>query len=290
MKPIITLALLAILIFSFKNEAVETITLSEALDRKIVTVAARGTGNYRGGSVALKIESLVAGDYNIKVEAGYVFRANDPHTQDQLIVDEIILDVKGKSQKLYTVNGFCCEKSNSAPFESTIFKYMKMNRPELVKLCALTNTKKFDNGTLQNAVWAVSDNYDVSTIYNRQDPRVTTLRKNICILTNQEDTWYNKQAKVTVAPDHSIITEPMTIEAVNDGLRVPLTVGERTFSYKVYNADDELKSDRKMQMTVKASATYTLKFNLRVTGWEKGTYKVDMFVDEDKIHNYEFEV
>lgn len=290
MKPIFTYLFLAILVFSFQNNEVETITLDEALDRKIVKISARGNGSFSGGSVALELESTFFGIYNIKIEAGNVFRAIDPTIQDQFIPDEIVFEVKGRTTKTYTINGFCCERENGAPDATTVFKYMKMDRPELLKLCNLTNRKNFDNRTLQNAVWAVSDNYDISTIYNKEDPRVTTLRKNICILTNQPDTWYNKQESYRIEADRSIVSEPEIIEAVAGGISVSLEVGERSFSYKIYNANNELKSDQKMSMTVPSSGTYKFKFSLEVEGWKNGLYKVDMFVDSDKIHAYEFEV
>lgn len=290
MKPIFTYLFLAVLIFSFQNNGVETITLDEALERKIVKISARGNGNFSGGSVDLELESTFFGVYNIKIEAGQVFRAVDPTIQDQLIPDEIVFEVKGRTTKTYTINGFCCEHENSAPDETTVFNYMKMDRPELLKLCELTNKKNFDNGTLQSAVWAVSDNYDVSTIHNTDDPRVATLRKNICTLTNQHDTWYNKQESYRIEPDRSIVSEPEIIEAGAGGISVSLDAGERSFSYKIYNANNELKSNKIMNMTVPSSGTYKFKFSLEVAGWTNGIYKVDMFVDSDKIYDYEFEV
>ena len=287
MKKIGLIAFACLMIFSFKNEAIETITLQEALDRNIVKISAKGTGGYSGHTVDLTVESKFSGIYNIKIDAGQVFRANDPTVQDQLIPDEIVMQVRGRSTKTYPITGFCCEYSNSAPDENTTFSYEKMNRPNLLALCELTNKKNYDRRTLQNAIWAVSDNYDVGTIYSDTDTRVQTLRKEICKLTNQPDTWYHKKETISVAEDRSIVSRA---ESLRSDIRVDLIKGTRKFSYKVYNVENELQSDRQMTMTVPMTSMYTFKFKLEVYGWQEGTYKVDMFIDADKIHNYEFTI
>jgi hypothetical protein len=287
MKAILTSVCLVFIMSSFQNNAVETITLDKALALGIVKISATGTGDYSGHTVNLHLESSFLEPRRVIIEAGSVFRAEDPTVQDQLIPDEITLNVMGRSSETYPIKGYCCERQNSAPDESTTFKFEKMDRPDLLKLCELTNRKNFDDNTLQYAVWAVSDNYDVSTIYSETDPRVKTLRTAICELTNQPDTWYNKKENLVVEEDRTIRSDA---ESLASDLKIHMAQGQRAFSYKVFNEAGDSTSARKSTLTVPAEGDYTFKFTLKVMGWAKGTYTVDMYMDERKIHTYNFDV
>lgn len=278
---IITSLVFALCLFSFQQEPT-TMSLQDAIKKKIISYTVNSNGNYSGKSVDLHLTNTSVQNIKISVPAGTVFIPKDEADQNLLIPEEELIVLNGKAKQNKVLNGYCIEASNHAPTAMAPMTISTVSNPKMIKLLAYFKGKKWDAPTYQSALWAVSDNRSVSNIQN-QTADGKALRKFLCGLTGQKETWYHTPQNHTVTPTREIQSAPFKISG-----KVDFTSdGSTKMALAVYKANGDLIhrfEDRAYPKKGKVES----EFSLKVEGWDKGNYEVRILNGETVVKKFPF--
>ena len=149
-----------------------SITLEEALQKKLVTATITGKGSYYGQSIVLELKSNSRDNLNITLEAGRRLNCVYDSIQDMLITKSEIMALLPLEKKKLTIYAMCCEKTDHTPGSTSVFNLGAMAQSQLVKLAVLIESLKAQDMAGQSAVWVITNGSDTSSI-NSMDPNIT---------------------------------------------------------------------------------------------------------------------
>lgn len=267
----------------FQNAPV-TVTLEDAIAKKMVTCKFTSNGNYSGESVVISVTNLTGNPLTITIPNGTVFKPNDDEDQDLIIVEQQAIALKAKGTGNQVLDGFCMEAGDHSPTSDNGMKLSKTTNQKLVELAAFIDKKGYDSYTIQDAVWAVSDGNSISNI-NGDTEQGKALRTFLAKLTNQEDPWYSTRQERVVTPERLIENNPVS---VNGKIRVE-SDGNMKIHEVVQKVGGEVKNTSpEMAFTRKGIVNY--EFTLTVKGWEKGDYEVKVMNGDKLVKIFPFRI
>lgn len=275
---------------AFTNQVIipepDTISLREAIDKKMISVDATSLGGYSGECVQLDVVNTSGKKINVVIPSGGVFHPADEGMQDIFVVTDQVLALQ-KGQKLpFKVKGYCCQASDRSPSGGIGFSFEQSSNPALLELAKFMNGKTFSDGVSQEAVWCVSDGNSVSGIYNEEGSPTNDLRKEVCRITKQKDVWFSKRSNHTIAEDGFINSDPVSVEGMIEfRTEAPMDI---TALIKSGNGSNDYKLPGSMH--VPRAGKFAYDFNLRVKGWEKGKYEVVINGGDKVLLVQEFEI
>lgn len=269
---------------SFIYSPTKTIDLQTAIQSKQVTADISSNGKYRGRSVQLSLNNTSDQSIEIKIPAGTIYMPSDDGEQTLVqLEDEMIALAPGKSNQLL-VPAFCTEASDRCPKRDGKFTIGKTKNAKLKKMISYLKGKKIDKSTYQDAVWAITDNESISNI-DAADPATTAFRKHVAALTGQKDTWYTSPQEHQVDQRGNINSETVTIK------------GELKFNSDGKSAVHQELCDHTGKVLYKSNAStprksdnVTMRFSVRVKGWEKGDYIVKVVQGTKELKQFPFKV
>jgi len=251
----------------YTSEPVD-LTLEEALAKKMVSCKIASTGAYSGESVSLTITNLSASNLNISIPNGTVFKPAEEGDQDLIIASDKVLAINGKATSTSILDGFCMEASDHSPQADNGMKLSKTSNANLQALTQFLNKKGYDENTIQQAVWVVSDGQSISYVDN-EDVKAKELRTFLSTLTKQPDPWYETEQKIAVTEERVIESKPVSvngkIQFVSDG-KIKIHEVVKNAYGKVMDTSEELEFPKQ--------GKWNYQFTLTVEGWEKGNYTV----------------
>ncbi len=275
----------AVLLCGWKTE--NTIALSEALKTGKVNAKLTGLGGHSGKCVSMTIENKSGKSTSFLLRAGEIMNSEDEGEQDLLVVHDQNIPLAAGQKKNVQLEGFCCQLHNASPGSGSGFKLGKQASDNLKKLCVWLKGKPIPYEVLQEAVWCLSDGNSPSNISVAEDsPQaepVKQLRKRVCDLTKQADTWYS-------TPQQRILNEERQIESN------PVEVfGD--IEYTIKNTSSilgEVRNERN-EVVIKMgeaqplpAGTFTYFFHIKVLGYPKGHYHVLIKSGTEQIMDKEF--
>lgn len=257
----------------------EPIDIHEAIAQNKLKVEAISTGTYNGYSIDLKLISSKLGQQPVKIPAGTHFITKNETEQDIFVVEDQVLALNGKGSQ--QIKGFCSQATNRSPEKGSGFDITMTKNQELQKLADYINKQKIKSDH-QEAVWAVSDRYGVSSIYT-DESEAQKLRKFICDLTGQENVWYNTKNNYALSENRTIEITPVEISGMIEFvLEEPATL-----IYILYRDDEELfKYGGERVFDQKGE--YTFNFNLSVKSFRKGDYAFKVIKQGEVVHEQGF--
>lgn len=265
-------------------QQVETIELSDAIKRKIIEASFVSNGSYSGNSLLCKAKNLQAKAYKIRITEGTYFQAPTDTEQNLLIPQSDYFLLQANQAKSVTLNGFCTNASKHAPKEGGVFKLASYTaNASMPKLVTFLKGKKYDNSTLQDAIWAVSDKHQVSNVVGEDKTSISELRKFLFTLTGQKETWYESPQIRTIEPDRTINHETARISG---DLTYKTTKGAKLYT-EVVSPEGEVKIKTDTR-TMTNSGDLTYNFKVEVKGWKKGKYVIRVMENEKLIKSFDF--
>ncbi|MCE3225543.1 MAG: hypothetical protein K0S32_94 [Bacteroidetes bacterium] len=257
-------------IHSFTNAPTEAMSLKDALAKGLVKLNVTGLGGHSGECIEAGFQNVSAKKVSVKIEPGLVFKPEDPGMQDILVVKEQIIVLNGKASKKSNLLGFCCISSNRSPKKGTKFTVAKEVDPKLVDIARHINKNKYSEDAMQNAVWSVSDNQEVSEIYDEVPETVKPLREEVCRLTGQKNDWFNRQVNRSIDEEGYIQSEPTKIDG-----NLVIDIDKPTSIYQtVYKENGEVAWAPEKALDINFTGKISMKFNITIRGWAKGKYYV----------------
>ncbi len=274
MKNFLVLSFLLITTTSF---AIKTYTLDELKENPKFEVSINANGEYTGNSIELKVVSSNKKDVELLIPAGTVFYTSDEGDQILILMEEQLLVIaKGRTKKK-VLDGYCTEMNDGVPGEEMAMAYMPTKREKLQQLANFINENKgFDNHTIQEAVWCVSDGQSLANIYSADKKKSEKLTKFVAELTGQEVTWHKVKRRL----GHSggqIQVNPVMVTG-NVSFSTPKKI---TLKSKIVDAEGNMVYENPKAMPVPKMDEVEMEFNLSVAGWDKGTYFVVYYDEED---------
>jgi hypothetical protein len=283
-KILFTLFLVVLFFQSSSFLSNDSMLLKDAIKKGLVSVEAISNGGHSGKCISLNIQSKTKKELQLIIEPGSVFNSDNSGEQDIFILDEQKILVRGNQRVSKPIIGFCCQMSNSSPDEGSTSSYETSKNEKLIKLAKFMNKKRFSESICQEAVWAVSDGNGVSGIYDPENPKVAALRKTICEITGEKDTWYNSKARYTLDENLNIVKTPVSISSA---FTANIDKGGE-IHYEVLDAEGKNTSMSNLKGRLPSAGEYNLKFNLTVEGWEKGNYRVQLIFEGTVLHEKAF--
>lgn len=175
--------------FSFVAKSAIKLTLTEAVNKKLVSVNMRGAeqdstfkGEYSshyGPCMALEVVSLSADDLNLALDYGYKLEPADTTVQTMMVTQSLLVNLAPKQKKNYRIYAMCTEASQSGPNPKMAFKLGHRTYGHLLEMVELLHRKKYQGNTAQDAVWCLTDNHDISSIYSMDTAMMFDLRRQV---------------------------------------------------------------------------------------------------------------
>lgn len=270
--------------FQLLKAAPVSLTLEEAIAQKKVTCKLTSTGNYSGESVSVALTNLTGSPLQITIPPGTVFKPSDEGDQDLIVVEQQVLALNAKATNIQVADGFCMEAHDSSPAENNGMKMTKTTNAKLQELAGFLNGKQYDSYTIQEAVWAVSDGEEISSIGN-DTQKDKDLRAFLSKLTGKPDPWYATKQRHTLTEERLIESNPVSVSGrisfVSDG-KIKIHEVVKNARGEVKNTSEDLEFPRQ--------GKWNYQFVLTVQGWEKGNYTVDVMDGTKVLQTFPFTI
>ncbi len=196
----------------FKNNA---ISVEEAAKRGLIKLFIKSKGGYTGNVIEMKIKNNTTKNIELKLEAGRKLDSKNNNEQDILVTQAQELIIYANQQKKLDVMGMCCQAGNSCPRVNSDYTVGTMADSNLIKIAQFIDKNKYyDNYTAQQAVWCVSDNKSLASIYGGDEKIVKAIRNYVSLVTGKPIPSYNITYKE--GNNNSVIGHPFKIEGVFD--------------------------------------------------------------------------
>jgi len=280
-RSIPVLLFAALLCAAFIPAKKSAIPLQEAIDNKLVEAQLTGLGGYSGDCVRLKLTNNTNKNLELMLPEGTLLHPDDPGDQTLLMPEQQILALEKSDRHSYKLPGYCTEASDASPAEGSGFAMAAATNKTMAALAAYINEHpellKYDDA-VQSAVWAVSNNHGVSSIYEPDAPAVNELRAKVCELTGKRNVWYNTRTNRRMLGDRTIVSDPVEVNG-----RLTLTSDKpMKVTSKVINDKNEVMFDMGDARNFrKGTANFT--FRIQVKGWAEGTYHVVYLNQADTV-------
>jgi len=264
------------------------LTLGEALDQRLVSVEPVSLGGHSGDCVALHIQNHSMRPMTLSLPAGTVFEPANGEDQSLVVPVERQLALSGRSSETLPATAFCTEMGDASPAEEGGFALGRTANPLLDSLfgyLALHPSLASEHNVLQNAIWAITDNSDVGSIYAEGQPEVTKFREWICKLTGRENVWYNTVLDTRLDEERRIVRTAVSVQG-----QVMLNRRESlTLQGHVENEQGEVVWSFERANRLPAG-TLRFRFSLEVEGWQSGGYALVYKSGTEEIIRQEFRI
>jgi hypothetical protein len=276
---------LSIALSSFNSQN-DYLTFEKAIADKKIEIKIIPNGSYSGNSIDLEVKNLTKGKLDLQLPVGTVFIPSDTNEQTLVVPGTEFLSVEKNESKILKVNAYCTEANDHCPSASSVFTMSKTDRPKLRKLVQhLDSIPNLDMGIIQQTIWCVTDNESVSDIYSENLQQAKDIRKYVCNLTSQIDTWYSTRKDVSVDAQHNIVSATEEIKGTlsfqtNEPIELQGYVKDNTGKIIVTNPNK----------TTGPAGKITFEFNMKVSGWKPGNYFVVYTNNGKEVINQPFTI
>ncbi len=179
--------LLLLLIAVYVSKAETSYKLSEAIQKKLVTVNFTGSkkdtsfqGEYSshyGPCMAMEIASATAEPMNLNLEYGYKLEPLDSTLQTMMVTQTLMVRIQPKQKRNYKVYAMCTEATDGSPSPTKKFNLRNRASGNLLQLAELLYRKKYQGNAAQDAVWCLTDNHDLHSIFSEDTVMMYELRR-----------------------------------------------------------------------------------------------------------------
>ncbi len=172
---------------SFSTQAEVSYKLSEAVQKKLVSIKMTGapydtsfrgeSSSHLGPCMAMEITSASAESLNLNLEYGYRLVPDDSTLQTMIVTQTMIVKLPPKQKKNYRIYAMCSEAHDGGPSPTAKFVLRNRATGNLLGITELINRKKYQTSAAQNAVWCITDNYELQTIFSPDTVMMYDLRR-----------------------------------------------------------------------------------------------------------------
>lgn len=241
-------------------------------------------GGYNTGSITLKISNLGSGQ-RVLIPLGTRFKSALGEEQDLVVPEDIIVAVPRNGEKEVKIDAYCVQQSNLSPGEGQTFSLAIEQDEKLLKVLNFMKGKGHEPSIIQEAIWAVTDGENVAGI-SMQNDNEKALREFVCDITGQENVWYDLDRDYQETETREIVTETKQVSG-----NIAYEVNETgDVVMQVTKEDGTVIRELGGGMPIANVGSYKFRFNMKVQGWERGVYFVQLKLEDNVFHKVAFEV
>ncbi|TAF32274.1 MAG: hypothetical protein EAZ57_09240 [Cytophagales bacterium] len=171
-------------------------SLQQAIQNRLVEVAASGNGGYNGFCVSLLIKNMQTRPLQIRIDAGTLFVAEEEQLQNLLMVEERLIVLQSKENKKIDVRTMCTESSNGSPYRNAVFKTTLLDaKNPLFRLAQKLSSISYYESTAQSMVWSVANKNSIEDIYGKDTAKIKALIPLLAELTGVPAHMFNINPK-----------------------------------------------------------------------------------------------
>ena len=269
--------------FSTTDKKIDYIPVADAFKKGLVDVELLSIGGHEGDCMSMSIINRVNDSLFLAIEPGRILNSFDSAMQDILIIhDENFLLVSGEKINL-SIYGFCCESTNLAPWDSAAFSLGAMGDSNLVAIAEFLNENDYPVDIAQEAVWAISNNHPISSVYAEDVANMDKLKQFLSDLKGVEIPWYSAEYE---EDDEVLFTE--RVESITGEVEIWIP------HQCIVDIQVEDAVGRVMEVFEKMEAympgRYQYSFKFPVYDWPKGKYWLTIRTDGNVLYRKEFEL
>lgn len=244
-------------------------SLSQALAEGLVTLQAEGLGGHAGECLQATVTNVGKRPLRVVLGPGMVFQSQDTTLQDLLVVDNEEYLLAANQKRNFKLVGYCCEMYRSGPGTGSVFQLVNQSNDKLSQVATYLHKNYLDkNPMAQQAVWSVSDNADLSAVWDRAQPEKSKkLIEFLAQLTGRPVPWYRSEY-AKAAPGPQMVKRPMMMIEADWEFTLPQN---DSLTLAVFNAEGQ-QVDVLMTDKLYSSGIYTFTFSYKTNRLPKGVY------------------
>lgn len=159
---------------------------SEAIQKKLVNVKINGAkrdtsglyvSSHWGPCMAMEIVNVSADNLLLNLEYGYRLEPADSSIQTMVVTQTLMVKLLPRQKKNYRIYAMCTEAHDGSPSEKQTFHLGKRFSGNILNLAELINNKCYQTDAAQNALWCLTNNYEISSIYSDDTAQMYDLRR-----------------------------------------------------------------------------------------------------------------
>lgn len=170
------------------NLMMSSITLQEAMDKKIVNVSVYNNpnGTHYQDPVIMKIQNLSSSQQSIIIENGRTFTPEDSAKYQPIIIikKEIIALSPGETKEI-KLSGMCFDHEKAGANKDVVYNVSKIATGKLKKLTEYLEQNNLNGYESQHAIWCISNNNELEEIVGWEEEKTNMLIKYVAELTGK---------------------------------------------------------------------------------------------------------
>lgn len=158
--------------------------LFEAIQKGLVNVKISGvktdsiaSSTHYGPCIRMELTSASASVMNIELDYGYKFEPTDSSVQSMMVTKSMMVKLEPRQKKNCRVYAMCTQAHHKGPSEKVMFRLGKRASGYLLSAAEFMNRKNYQNSAAQNAVWCITDNYDLFSVSDSDTSMMFDLRR-----------------------------------------------------------------------------------------------------------------
>lgn len=247
----------------------QSTSLVQALEKGLITLEAAGLGGYSGECLQATVTNVGKRTLRIVLEPGMVFQSQDTMLQDLLVVDKEEYLLAANQKRNFKLVSYCCEMHRGGPGAGAVFQLVSQPNDKLGQVARYLYQNYLNkNPMAQQAVWSVSDNADLSAVWDRNQPdKSKKLIEFLAQLTGRPVPWYRAEY-AKAAPGPQMAQRPMMMIEADWEFTLP---ENDSLTLAVFNAEGQ-QVDVLMTDKLYSSGIYTFTFSYKTNRLPKGVY------------------
>jgi hypothetical protein len=237
-------------------KASETITLTQALQKNMITLKVHGRDSdeigsvtYYGKCISFDLRNLTGKSIKLKIVPGQVLTSLDSATQDMMITETLMVTLMPLKSRKVNLYAMCAQKSNAAPAPDDNFILGEMAEEDTRKLAEIIDQKRFQDNMGQSAVWVMTDDASLESITGSNADDVNYLRKYVATAKGLTYVPYGQTETIfhTLSGQFDVIVE-------KEGTAKLVLEDEQGYALKVFFENRTLyKGNHKFNINAKTS-------------------------------------
>ena len=231
----------------------------------------------------IELASTSQTDIVLNLENGYQLVPIDTYVQTMMITHAVSIKLHPGEHRKEALFAMCTEASDAGPNAKEHFCLGKRATGNLLALAGLIDRKNYQNDAAQNAVWCLTDNHDLFSVYSADTAMMYDLRRFVA-----------KAKGIELTKIYQPYIQPAAEENGEQSIAMR-TEYSGTFSYSLsrsstvtlalYDANNRIK---KMFVNNESQrpGMYTYEYQVSMTGADNDRYYLRMYKDgkrEDEI-------
>jgi hypothetical protein len=180
--------LVCTLMFSLNSFAGDTISLKDAVKKKMVAVMIHGTRpgpkailshKYYGQCLQVDVKNLTDSAITLKLETGRILDCDHDSIQNMMITRQLVFTLDGNKSDTYKAYAMCVQETKASPDAHASYQIGEFADNNLLAFSKIIEKYNFQDNAGQNAVWVFTDNNDTTSIYANNMDESRILKKYI---------------------------------------------------------------------------------------------------------------